>query len=218
MAQIKCENLAIGYEDVTLFRDFSLEINKGDYVFVLGHNGAGKTTLMKTLLGLKKPLAGTITFDESVTGIGYLPQQKEMQKDFPASVMEVICSGCKGSRKEIKETAAQMAGKLGISDLMGKSFARLSGGQQQKVLLARSLCAASGLLVLDEPITGLDPVAMKEFYILIKKLNIDEELTIVMISHDPEAAARYATHILLVSDKPKFITAEEYEAMAGKVG
>ncbi len=212
MAQLECKGLTIAFEDRTLYEDLSFAIDAGDYVFILGSNGAGKTTLVKTLLGLRKPQGGEISIDDKLKekGIGYLPQQKVMQRDFPASVMEVVTSACSGKRAQRREQALNALDRLSVKDLSEKSFMELSGGQQQRVLLARALCAAGGMLLLDEPVAGLDHTTTSEFYSMIKDLNKNDGITILMISHDIEAARRYATHILYISSEPEFMTAKKF--------
>ena len=204
MPQLECKNLTLGYGTKIIIENLSFSVNKGDYLCILGENGSGKTTLMKTLLHLLKPLSGTFTTGDGLLPdeISYLPQQTDVQRDFPASVREIVLSGCQsrcGKRpfynKEEKQLAAAAMEKLGISHLAKKCYRELSGGQQQRTLLARALCAAQKMLLLDEPVTGLDPAATEEMYTLIQQLNKDG-ITIIMISHDTEAALKYASHIL----------------------
>ncbi len=214
MAQLECKDLTIAFEDRTLYENLSFEVNSGDYVFVLGSNGAGKTTLVKTLLGLRKPTRGSIIIDDKLKekGIGYLPQQKSMQRDFPASVMEVVTSACGGNRHERREQALAALDRLKVRELSAKSFSELSGGQQQRVLLARALCAAGGMLLLDEPVSGLDHTTTAEFYSMIRELNKEDGMTILMISHDIDAARRYGSHVLYISSEPRFMTAKRFFA------
>ena len=204
MSQLICNNLTVGYEDGIVASGINLTVDRCDYLCIVGENGSGKTTLMKTILGLTAPLSGEIIFEKGLSSksIGYLPQQTVVQKDFPASVFEIVLSGCLsklGSRpfysREHKALALENMKKLGIENLAGKSYRNLSGGQQQRVLLARALCAAEKMLLLDEPTAGLDPQATAEMYNYIKKLN-DEGMTIIMITHDMDAAAKYATRTL----------------------
>ena len=174
---LKCEHVGFGYENQDAVLDVNLEVNEGDYICIVGENGSGKSTLMKGILGLLKPTSGRIEYSEELkkTGIGYLPQQTDAQKDFPATVFEVVISGCLGKRgsrpfysiKEKKEARANLD-RLGIRDLEKSCFRELSGGQKQRVLIARALCATDKLLILDEPITGLDPSAILDFYQLIR--------------------------------------------------
>lgn len=208
MSQLICKNLTLGYGTKTVLENLSFEVNKGDYLCIVGENGSGKSTLMKTILRLLKPLAGTIATSDGLLPdeISYLPQQTEVQRDFPASVREIVLSGCQsrcGKRpfysKEEKQLALAAMEKLGITDLAKKCYRELSGGQQQRTLLARALCAAQKMLLLDEPVTGLDPAATEEMYELIDQLN-KSGITIIMISHDIEAALKHATHVLHIGN------------------
>ena len=204
MSQLECKNLTLGYGSKTVIENLSFTVNKGDYLCIVGENGSGKSTLMKTILRLLKPLAGTIKTGDGLLPdeISYLPQQTDVQRDFPASVSEIVLSGCQsrcGKRpfynREEKQLALAAMEKLGITALAKKCYRELSGGQQQRTLLARALCAAQKMLLLDEPVTGLDPLATEEMYELIEELNKDG-ITIIMISHDIEAALKHATHVL----------------------
>ena len=220
MAMIDVEELALGYENRTILEGLSFCVNEGDYLCIVGENGSGKSTLMKTLLGLQKPHGGTIRLGNGLkkNEIGYLPQQTAVQKDFPASVREVVLSGCQArcgfrpfySRSE-KQLADQNMERMGIRQLAKRCYRDLSGGQQQRALLARALCATRKILLLDEPVSGLDPVVTAEMYELIKSLN-HEGITIIMISHDISAAVSYASHILHIGKKICFGTTEEYTA------
>ena len=226
MALLTAENLSLGYESRPVVADLNFTVNKGDYLCVVGENGSGKTTLMKTLLGLRPPLSGRIVPGDGLktNEIGYLPQQTVVQKDFPASVREIVLSGCQGRcglrpfyNKEEKRLAEENIAKMGIADLARRSFRDLSGGQQQRVLLARALCATRKLLLLDEPVSGLDPKVTEEMYRLIATLN-EDGITIVMISHDIDAALRWATHILHLGNPLFFGSKREYlQSDAGKI-
>ncbi|MDD2971402.1 MAG: ABC transporter ATP-binding protein [Lachnospiraceae bacterium] len=220
MSLIACDKVSFSYEKQIVVNELSFSIEKGDYLCIIGENGTGKTTLVKGLLGLKKPSGGKITVGDSFqpTEIGYVPQQTVAQKDFPASVYEVVISGCLNQRgmrpgysKENKERANSNMELLGISDLRKKCYRNLSGGQQQRVLLARSLCATTSLLLLDEPTTGLDPVATTEFYSMIDRLNKKHGITIVMVSHAIKEAIEHAGSILHLSHSSYFYgTVEAY--------
>ena len=221
MALITCSDLTLGYENIPVAQHLSFTVEEGDYLCIVGENGSGKSTLMKTLLGLKAPLSGSVAFGDGLrpTEIGYLPQQTPLQRDFPASVQEVVLSGCLGrcgwrpfySRAE-KALAAQNMDRLGITGLARRCYRELSGGQQQRVLLARALCATRKLLLLDEPAAGLDPKVTAGLYDLIAGLNRKDGITILMISHDMAAAARYASRILHLGEGQTlfFGTAAEY--------
>ena len=215
MAYLKVSNLTIGYEGMAVAEHISVEVNPGDYVCIVGENGAGKSTLMKTILHLQKPMAGEISYEEY--GIGYLPQQTVVQKDFPASVWEIVLSGNlakSGLRPFYSKTERSLAKKnmenMEIWDLRKQCYRNLSGGQQQRVLLARALCASSIMLFLDEPVAGLDPIVTAQFYHLLEKINRDG-MTILMVSHDLKMAMQYATHILHIGKEDVFFgTKEEY--------
>ncbi|MCR4671631.1 MAG: metal ABC transporter ATP-binding protein [Lachnospiraceae bacterium] len=221
MALITCSKLSIGYEREIICSDLNFTVEQGDYLCIVGENGSGKTTLMRTLLNLRKPMAGEIITGDGLkpNEIGYLPQQSQVQKDFPASVEEIVLSGCLGrkGRKPFysavdRKTVDRNLERLGISALRKKCFRELSGGQQQRVLLARALSATEKVLLLDEPVTGLDTEAALSMYSLIEKFNKENGLTVIMISHDLEASLKYATHILNIGEKIFFGTKDEYLA------
>lgn len=225
MSLITCSNLNLGYEGRAIVEGLNFEVNTGDYLCIVGENGSGKTTLMRTLLGLHKPLAGTITFGDSLkqNEVGYLPQQTVVQRDFPASVEEIVLSGCQARmgfrpfyNRQEKKLAEENMERMGILNLKKRCYRDLSGGQQQRVLLARALCATRKLLLLDEPVSGLDPKATLDMYALIQDLNW-EGVTILMVSHDIRAAVEYATHILHIGDSIYFGTKEDYkQSSAGR--
>ncbi len=204
MAQITCRDLSFAYDGETVLSDINFSIDAGAYLCIVGENGSGKSTLMRGILGLKAPSKGEISFCElKPTEIGYLPQQTQIQRDFPASVREVVLSGRLNSMRgrmfynaADRAAAAENMERLGIDDIADRCYLDLSGGQQQRVLLARAMCATKKLLLLDEPVTGLDPVAANEMYNLIKLVNLCDNTSVIMISHDIHAAVRYATHIL----------------------
>ena len=222
MAQLTCSGLVLGYEGHIVLSGLDFSVDAGDYLCIVGENGSGKSTLMKTVLGLIKPAGGTITWGEGLreNEIGYLPQQTAVQKDFPATVREIVLSGCQGragkrpfyNRAE-KELARQNMERMGIASLSRACYRELSGGQQQRVLLARALCATQKLLLMDEPVSGLDPLVTSEMYELIRRLN-REGVTIIMVSHDIVAAVRYASHILHVGSENFFGTVGEYRESA----
>lgn len=221
MSQLICKNLALGYEGTTVLSDLSFSVEAGDYLCVVGENGTGKSTLIKGLLHLKAPLQGTVEAGDGLLfrEIGYLPQQSSVQRDFPAGVWEVVLSGRLNAlngrlfyRKQDREAAEKALETFEISHLRNCSYRTLSGGQQQRVLLARALCAAKKLLLLDEPVTGLDPVAAAELYALLKRINRENGITIIMVSHDL-SALQYATKILHLGQTDKFFgTLEAYRA------
>ncbi len=218
MPLLSCSGLELGYEGHTVLHCPDFRVNAGDYLCVVGENGSGKTTLMKTLLGLIKPAGGKIAWGEGLreNEIGYLPQQTVVQKDFPATVWEIVLSGCQGRvgrrpfyGKGEKDLARRNMERMGLTAMAKRCYRELSGGQQQRVLLARALCATQKLLLMDEPVSGLDPLVTAEMYELIRRLN-REGVTVIMVSHDIAAAVRYATHILHVGNESFFGEAAAY--------
>ena len=207
MAQLICRNVAVGYGSKVVLHNIDFEVHAGNYICIAGENGSGKSTLMKTILGLQKPLKGEIHLGDGLhtNEIGYLPQQTVLQKDFPASVLEIVLSGFQGTccirpfytRKE-KKRAQKALQEVGMGRFSRNCYRELSGGQQQRVLLARALCATKKMMVLDEPVSGLDPKASADMYRTISRLNRKYGITILMISHDLDLTKRYATHILRV--------------------
>ena len=212
MSQIICRDLSLGYDKKTVTSGISFEINSGDYICIVGENGSGKSTLMKALLGLLPIQSGELKIaDELKNSIGYLPQHTEAQLDFPASVEEVVMSGCIGHttllpiyKRADRVRAHDNLRRLGIDGLQRVSYRELSGGQRQRVLLARALCAANKMILLDEPVSGLDPAATAEMYKTIEELNKKDGMTVIMISHDISAAVKYASHILHLAHTPRF--------------
>ena len=219
MALLTCRDLCLAYENNCVLSGLSFTVEPGDYLCIVGENGSGKSTLIKALLSLKTPASGEILMGEGLkrNEIGYLPQQTSAQKDFPASVWEVVLSGCLNRRglrpfysAADKARAAQNLTRLGIESFQHRSYRALSGGQQQRVLLARALCATSKLLLLDEPVAGLDPIVTQELYRLIQQLN-QSGITVIMVSHDLASAVKYASHILHLQQKPLFFgTVDDY--------
>ncbi len=219
MAQLICQNLCVGYDGKPVLQDLNFEVFAGDYILIVGENGSGKSTLMKTILNLQSPISGRIITGDGLkkNEIGYLPQQNIIQKDFPASVMEIVLSGCQGrcglrpfySKRE-KNLALEAMEKIHITQLSKRCFSELSGGQKQRVLLARALCATQKMLLLDEPVSGLDPKATAEMYSLIEELNKKAGITIIMISHDIASAIKYANHIMHIGTDVFFKTKSEY--------
>ena len=210
---LSCRDVTVAYDSKIAVDHVSFEVNEGEYVCIVGENGSGKSTLLKSILGLVPLKCGSVSFGPEVhrKRLGYLPQQTNIQKDFPASVYEVVLSGCVNRRglkpfysKSDKEQAVQHMERLGIGDFKKRSFSALSGGQQQRVLLARALCATDKLLLLDEPVTGLDPLVTEELYQLIEQLNRDLGVTIIMVSHDISSATQYADKILHISQSLLF--------------
>ncbi len=214
---VKAEKLSLAYDDHVVASGIDFTVNEGDYLCIVGENGSGKSTLVKALVGLHPIHKGTLTLDPNLkkSGIGYLPQHTPAQRDFPASVREIVQSGClraagmrpfwRSSDKKLAEVAME---RMGIANLSAKCYRELSGGQQQRVLLARAFCATGKLIVLDEPIAGLDPMAMRDMYKTISELN-EEGVAVIMVSHDVASAMNFADHILHISKTTNFFGSVE---------
>lgn len=209
MELISCKNLTLGYDGNVLLENVSFTVESGDYVTILGCNGSGKTTLMKAILGLCAPISGEIKYTGvCAKEIGYIPQQTQVQKDFPATVYEIVLSGVVGKmglrpfyNKKDRERADSAMVSLEITDLKNRCYRELSGGQQQRVLLARAICATEKILLLDEPVTGLDVNISEELYKILENLNKEKGITIIMISHDRAAAEKYSNKILNIDGR-----------------
>ena len=221
MKILSSHQLTVQYDQTVALKNVSFELNEGEYLCIVGENGSGKSTLIKTLLGLIKPKSGQIRFNSKINReeIGYLPQTTTIQRDFPASVYEVVLSGCLNKRKwrpfysKVEKNLAQKnMERLAIENLKKKSFKELSGGQQQRVLIARALCASEKILLLDEPVTGLDPRTTAELYELIHQLNKDLGLTVIMITHDITSGLNHATKVLHLQKEVLFYgSVEDYQ-------
>lgn len=221
MSLISCKNVYLSYENVSVIENLNFTVEEGDYLCIVGENGSGKSTLIKSILGLKETARGHLHMGDGLNQkeIGYLPQQTTAQKDFPASVYEVVLSGCISRKKrrffftsKEKNVAVENMKKLDILNLKKRCYRELSGGQQQRVLLARALCAGKKMLLLDEPVTGLDPIVTMELYSIINKINKELGVTIIMVSHDLHAAVANADHILHLNKTDSFFgTVQEYQ-------
>ena len=221
MALIRLNNATVSYEGDLAAENVSFSVEKGDYLVILGENGSGKSTVMKAMLGLVKLKSGEVIHSDGLkkNGVGYLPQQTRIQRDFPASVEEVVQSGVVnrlGRRlfpgREEKQRARQQMERLEIWEMRKRPYRALSGGQQQRVLLSRALCATDSLLLLDEPVTGLDPETTAEMYEIIRNIN-RQGVAIVTVSHDVGQALRDAKHVLVMERTVRFYgETEAYEA------
>lgn len=216
MSQLKCSQLTLGYNGKPVIENINFSVEQGDYLCIAGPNGSGKSTLVKAIMNLQQPISGSITYGDNLKKgeIGYLPQQTAIQRDFPASVYEIVLSGCQKNKflpfytNKQKQYAFANMEKMGISHLANKCYRYLSGGQQQRVLLARALCATVKMILLDEPVAGLDPQATEDMYNLVKSIN-KSGTTIIMVSHDIPAVVKQATHVLYLGNSPFFGTLKE---------
>ena len=201
MSIIKIENMSFSYTNTSkTLKDINMEIKEGEFIAIVGENGSGKSSLIKCILGLNKIQSGKITVNDR---IGYLPQMTEIQNNFPATIEEIVLSGTIPNNvlkifytKEDKKKAEDIMKKLNLYDMRKKCFYELSGGQKQRVLIARALCSTEKILLLDEPVNGLDPKIVNQIYKLLHKLNKDKGITIVMVSHDVERCLKYCSRVI----------------------
>ena len=195
---VTVKNLTVKYASNVVLDDISFNIKSGDYLAIVGENGSGKSTLLKAMLGLKD-YSGTIDFG-NIKDIAYLPQFDESLENFPAKVYEIVSLGLVNKikfffNKNHRQEIDRILKKMNIYDIKNSYFGALSGGQRQRVLLARALVSNSDILFLDEPTTGLDPMATEDFYSTIDALN-HEGMTIVMVTHDISTCIRCAKSVL----------------------
>ena len=209
MEIIKIKDLSFGYSNDDTIKNINMTVNAGEFICILGENGSGKSTLIKCILGLNTGYRGEISLSERV---GYLPQMTEIQNNFPASIEEVVLSGTLANNitkivytKEDKKLAKEVMQNLDLYDIRNKCFRELSGGQKQRVLIARALCTTSKILILDEPVNGLDPNITLQIYKMLSKFNKEQKMTIIMISHDIDRALDYTNRVIeIVKGEIKF--------------
>lgn len=194
---IQINNLYFSYNKLPLYilNNLNLIINKGDYVSILGENGSGKSTLIRLILKILKPSSGIITINTNK--IGYVPQKIDsFNSQFPITVFEVLNSHRKAIKIKDPSCIQKSLEKVGMENYMTSLIGNLSGGQQQKVFIARALMGSPELIVLDEPSTGIDVQSQKEIYSIIKRLNLDMGITIISIEHNLKAALVNSNYIL----------------------
>lgn len=214
---IQIENMSFGYSSSNkILKDINLQVNAGDFLAIVGENGSGKSTLIKCILGLNKPQEGKINISER---IGYLPQITEIQNNFPATIEEIVLSGTIPNnvrsifyKKEDKQKAKDIMEQLNLYEIRKKCFYELSGGQRQRVLIARAIASTDKVILLDEPVNGLDPKIVNDIYEMLYKLNKENGLTIIMVSHDIDRAIKYVSRVVEVEHGKiiKDVAASEY--------
>ena len=194
---LELKKLSLGFGENKVISNANLSIESGDFVCIVGANGAGKSTLVKSILGLIKPLSGEIEYRNGLahTQIGYLPQETRPDNNFPATVEEIVLSGC--------------LGHMGWKPFY--CHKEKSGGQKQKVLLARSLSATTKMLILDEPSNNLDHKSRRDFYRTLKTLNRERGLTILMITHDLDADDLIGNKIIAIKEgSARMVATKDY--------
>lgn len=206
MEILSASQVVINYGSVTAVDNATFKVNKGDYFCIAGSNGSGKSTLLKGIIGLAPLKNGHLHINLPKEQISYLSQTNKADRDFPATVWEIILSGTQksGSKfpfysKDDKLKAEESMIKLGMEKFKNTRIGNLSGGQQQRALLARALCKSPQLMLLDEPFAGLDSSISEELYNLYHDLNT-QGVTIIMASHDYQAIGKYASHVMLMNN------------------
>ena len=197
---IRFSHATFGFPGVVALQDISLEISEGEFVGVIGPNGSGKTTLCRAILGLMRPLEGSLQIFDCAceklrchhrARIGYLPQKGVLERNFPITVLEAVMMGRYGAlglfrrpRQQDREIAVEALENVGMQDHRNTALGRLSGGQQQRVLIARALAQKPQVLLLDEPTTGVDITTQHSVLDLVQHLHLDLGLTVLLVTHD----------------------------------
>lgn len=187
---LTCKNLTLGRDGIRLCENISFTVHEGEYMCIVGARGSGKSTLMDTIIGVEKPFSGEVIYENGLvrSDIGCMPQRLDLTGT--SSVRDVVIAGCLGHMKRLfvgkseKELAMHNLERMGVANLAKRRFGELSGGQKQRVLLARALCGTRKLLILDEPMQGLDIMAKDELYEEIVKINRDDGIAVLMIDSD----------------------------------
>ena len=207
---IKLENVTYRYNSDLVLEDISFKADEADLLGIIGPNGAGKTTLFSLILGLLEGYQGKITvFGEDIRNnrkvlkkIGYIPQKNIIDKGFPATVEEIVSLGV--FERKAKDKIISAIKTVGLLEQKHKRIGELSGGQQQRILIAKALVNEPQLLILDEPTTGIDLETQNKFYALLRKLNSENKITIILASHDLDAINKLANKIACVNRKMSF--------------
>ena len=212
---LSVQNLSFRYDAYSkyILEDISFEVKKGEYVSVVGENGSGKSTLVRLLLGLLKPTTGEV--QQRASSIGYVPQKKINLTHFPLTVFELLDSYRKILKVKDRNTVYNMLEEVGLLGFEKKLAGELSGGQLQKLYIARALINNPELLILDEPSTGIDVKGQREIYTILKRLNQDSKITIVSVDHNLDAAVANSTVIFHIANgKGHFCNPKKYAVEA----
>ncbi|MDI3533826.1 MAG: zinc transport system ATP-binding protein [Thermosediminibacterales bacterium] len=206
MYDLELKNVNVYYDKVCALKNINLQVKKSEFLGIIGPNGGGKTTLLKLILGMIKPSSGIVNINENIT-IGYVPQTSNFNKHFPIKVLDVILMGRLDKSlklfhkytKEDVEKVGKIMERLGILELRDRQVGELSGGQLQKVLIARALAVEPKMLLLDEPTANIDVQSKTEIFEILKKLN--EQVTIILVTHDIGIMSSYVDTIAFLNQK-----------------
>ena len=201
MKLVEIENLTVNYDGILALDKVSLSIEEKDFLGIIGPNGAGKTTLFSCMLGLLNNYQGEIRFfggnirksKQYLRQIGYVPQKPIFEKNFPATVAEVVGMGLTKNQKD--DTIDKVLQKVWLHELSHRRIGDLSGGQQQRVFIAKALVNDPQILILDEPVTGIDSQSKDLFYQILRDLNQKDSITVIWSSHDLDAVAKLASKV-----------------------
>ena len=209
MTLINIKNLSFGYNEERVLENIDLQIEKDDFMAIIGPNGGGKSTLLKLILGILKPQSGSIDFIDNSITIGYVPQNININTDFPVTAIEVVLMGHNGTKRPIfgygkSETmcAIQALREVGMEEYAKYRIGSLSGGQRQRVMIARALCSHPSVVILDEPTSSIDANGQKQIYDLLKELN--KTMTIIVVSHDISITMEYANKVAYINKTLSF--------------
>jgi zinc transport system ATP-binding protein len=236
---IELDRVCFFYTSEEVIKDVSLEIHKGDYVGIVGPNGGGKTTLLKLMLGILQPHDGSIKlFGKEIrefrewSRIGYVPQKTYLEMNLPVTVEELVSMGRYGKRglfhfstREDKEKTINALEQVGMLDYKSRQVSDLSSGQQQRVFIARALASEPEVIFLDEPTVGVDVKTQKQFYALLRKLNKELDLTLVLVSHELDVVAHESTELGYINrtleyygNPDEFLKGAYFHELIGKGG
>lgn len=236
---ISLKNVSFRYTSEDVISDVSLNIHKGDYVGIIGPNGGGKSTLLKLMIGIITPQKGVVQlFNTDIkhfrdwSKIGYVPQRTVIDTNFPITVAEFVIMGRYGKRglfhfltKEDKTKALQALRQVEMLEYKDRQLSDLSGGQQQRVFIARALATEPEVIFLDEPTAGVDVKTQKQFYALLRSLNKELDLTLILISHELDVVAHEATELAYVNrtleyygDQEEFLKGSYFHELIGRGG
>jgi zinc transport system ATP-binding protein len=210
---VKIDSLSFIIEDKKILDNINLKLVPGKIVTIIGPNGSGKTTLVRSIIGIIKPTSGSIWLNPEIK-IGYMPQKLNLNKNLPLSVLDFL--KLEIGSKINKKTLDHVIQELGIKNILSSDLRKISGGEMQRTILAKALLVEPNLLILDEPISGLDINGQVEFYQLIDKLRLEKNISILIISHDLHTVMRKSDHVICLhhhiccEGAPEFVNKQEY--------